>query len=154
MEVFDIALFSPAGDLVEPANGGGFEAWFGEVVLRVDYFDLHLNGIPAALDPPFPLFASLFHADLIPKVDRYQLGPATSRQPRPNRFDLGTIRERLSHHNRRVRLATRPLPQQFRVLKTGKKLPRGYKTFLTPLICMPAYDEAIVLNRLSYSTKE
>lgn len=74
-----IASFGSPSDLVEPANGGGLEARFGGVVVRVDHRNFQLDGVLPALDPTFSFFASFAHGCSISKIDCHQLRPAARR---------------------------------------------------------------------------
>jgi hypothetical protein len=60
-EVIHVALCCALGNLVQMANGGGFQARLAGIVGWVDNFYFHLNRILTALHPAFALFSAFFH---------------------------------------------------------------------------------------------
>lgn len=82
------------------------------------------------------------------KVDRYEFCTPLLWQPGPNRFNFRSISQRLSHIDRRVRLAPWVFTYQDAGLQSNCKLPRSNSAFLAPLVRMPTYEKAILIHRL------
>src|SRR5436190_894254 len=81
-------------------------------------------------------------------MDGYQLGDTALNQVRPHRFELGAVREKLTHFHRWIGFRIGSLYDQLSILQCGDRLPLHDTTLFEPFRSVLSDDVLFFRDKL------
>lgn len=156
LEPLDVTGVGALLHLAEEPDGLGLKARFGWIIPRDNRIDDNADDGIAAFEPQslLDVLAFEFHRSPVQEVDRYQFRRLIIGEPRPDGLDGCSVRQRLFHLDRGVRLRSRAFSNQDSVNQARDRLPLRNSSFPQSLGGMDPDDVAVCRNSLLDSLKE
>jgi hypothetical protein len=144
-EFFDMARIGQLLELVEKADGGGFEIRLGRIEGGKQCIDLNAGDAQIAVDPlSHPGFGcGNRHFSPVEKVYGYQDGHASGIRVRPDDPNGGAIGKRLMQNHRGVGCVVGAFVDQPSVFDARYDLPQFNEALAEAVIGVVTHDEAI-----------